>query len=186
MAKQNPNPQGKGLVPVMARLQQHLQLPVAPKTVAQVEMELFTSLFVLQSEIRCNPAVGQVYWLYRRSEGYRLSLVGPTEWHKTMPHRFIGRCELMMDRTWTLELAEEVAGDEQFMVQVELQRAALQQALEQAPSLEDALPGFMPNLSYQGRILAFILGRSLRTSMQLAGIAALSYREARGLLTGAE
>ena len=32
-------------------------------------------------------------------------------------------------------------------------------------------------------ILAFILGKSLRSSMQLSGIAALPYREAVGLLT---
>lgn len=183
MAKKNPNPQGKGLVPVISGLQQHmLRMQVVPKPVAQIEMELFTSLFVLQSEIRFNPAIGQVYWLYQREEGYRLSLVAPDEWHREMPHRFIGRCELMMDRTWTLELADEIAGDEQFMARIEQQRQSLQTALERAERIDDVLPAFVPTLGYQGRLLAFVLGRSLKMSMQLSGIAALSYREAAALL----
>jgi hypothetical protein len=183
MAKRNPNPQGKGLVPILAGLQQHmLRLQVPPKPITQIEMELFTSLFVLQSEIRFNPAVGQVYWLYSRPEGYRLSLIGPDEWHKEMPHRYIGRCELLVDRTWTLDLAAEVAEDAAFIAHIERQRDIFQTALEQAEHIEDILPTFVPTLSYQGRVFAYILGRSLRHSMQLSGIAALPYREAAALL----
>jgi len=183
MARKNPNPQGKGLVPVLSGLQQHLlRVQLQPKSIAQVEMELFTSLFVLQSEIRFNPAVGQVYWLYQREEGYRLSLVAPDEWHKPMPHRCIGRCELMVDRTWTLELADDVAQDEQFLARIEQQRQALQSALESAERIDEVLPAFIPSLGYQSRLLGYILGRSLKMSMQLSGIAALSYQEAAALL----
>ena len=49
----NPNPQGKGLVPVLQGLQHQWQQPVLlPKQIDQIEMELFTSLFVLQSEFK--------------------------------------------------------------------------------------------------------------------------------------
>lgn len=181
--RKNPNPQGKGLVPVMQGVQQHAQrLAVPPKQIDQIEMELFTSLFVLQSEIRFNPVVGQAYWLYADEQGYRLSLIGPDEWHRDMQHRFIGRCELQQDRTWTLALDEAVASDKTFMAAIEAQRVALHEALEKAGAVEDVLPVFSPGLGYHGRILAFILGRSLRSSMQLSGIAALPYREAAGLL----
>jgi hypothetical protein len=185
--KRNPNPQGKGLVPILAGLQQHmLRLQVPPKPITQIEMELFTSLFVLQSEIRFNPAVGQVYWLYSRAEGYRLSLIGPDEWHREMPHRFIGRCELLEDRTWTLELADEVARDDAFLAHIERQRAVFQAAMERAGRVEDVLPTYVPSLGYQSRVFAYILGRSLRRSMQLSGIAALPYREAVALLPAPE
>lgn len=187
MAKRNPNPQGKGLVPILVGLQQHmLRLQVPPKPITQIEMELFTSLFVLQSEIRFNPAVGQVYWLYSRAEGYRLSLIGPDEWHKAMPHRFIGRCELLEDRTWTLELEADVAQDTAFIAHIEGQREIFQAALERAEHVEDVLPTYVPTLGYQGRVFAYILSRSLRRSMQLSGIAALPYREAVALLPAPE
>lgn len=181
--QKNPNPQGKGLVPVLQGVQHHAQrLAVPPKAITQIEMELFTSLFVLQSEIRFNPVAGQSYWLYAREEGYRLSMVAPTQWHRPLPQRCIGLCVLQADRTWTLELQPDVAGDERFMSQIEAQRQALHTALEQARQVEDILPVFAASLGYHGRIMAFILGKSLRSSMQLAGIAALSYQEAAGLL----
>ncbi|HTQ99493.1 MAG TPA: DUF2452 domain-containing protein [Candidatus Acidoferrum sp.] len=181
--KKNPNPQGKGLVPVLQGVQQHAQrLAVPPKPLQQIEMELFTSLFVLQSEIRFNPVVGRAYWLYRRDDGYRLSLVAPDEWHRPLAQCYIGRCELQTDRTWTLELSAEASADESFMAMIERQRAMLHAALEAAERVEDVLPVFAPALNYHGRILAFILGKSLRSSMQLAGIAALPFREAAAVL----
>lgn len=183
MARKNPNPQGKGLVPILQGVQQHAaRLAVPPKQIDQIEMELFTSLFVLQSEIRFNPVVGQRYWLYARDDGYRLSLVAPEQWHRALPQRYIGLCELQADRTWTLVLDDAIAADTAFMAHVEQQREALHAAIEQAEHLEDVLPVFAPSLGYHGRILAYILGKSLRSSMQLSGIAALPYREAVGLL----
>jgi len=183
MTSRNPNPQGKGLVPVLQGMQQHaLRLPVPPKPITQIEMELFTSLFVLQSEIRLNPVVGRRYWLYARTQGYRLSLVAPDEWHRTLPQRCIGECVLQADRTWTLQLQTDVANDDNFMTRIEQQRALLHATLEQAEHVEDVLPVYAHSLGYHGRILAFMLGKSLRSSMQLAGIAALPYQEAAGLL----
>ena len=181
----NPNPQGKGLVPVLQGIEQVVQrLSVPPKAINQIEMELFTSLFVLQSEIRFNPVIGKSYWLYQRAEGYQLSLIAPEEWHKPMPQRCIGCCVLQRDRTWTLELTAEVANDAVFLAAIDRQRAALLKALENARAVEDVLPAYLPSLGYYGRVSAFILGKSLHTSMQLAGIAALSYEEAAGLLQG--
>ena len=180
----NPNPQGKGLVPVLQGLQQHwVRTQVPPKQIDQISLELFTSMFVLQSEFRFNPVPGQDYWLYAVEASYRLLLVGPDEWTSPYPGRCIGRCELQQDRTWTLELAPEVAADSQLMATIEARREQLQQALEGADSLEDILPDYDDELGYYGKVMAFILGKSLRTSMQLSGINALSYEQAKGLLT---
>lgn len=184
--KRNPNPQGKGLVPVLQGLQQHwAQVHVPPKHIDQVSLELFTSLFVLQSEIRFNPVPGQDYWLYRQGQCWKLSMVGPHEWGGRLPGRYVGHCMLQPDRTWSLELDAEVADDPVFMAEVEARRAQLQERLEQAESLESVLPGYEERLGYHGKVLAFILGKSLRSSMQLSGIAALDYRQAKGLLAPA-
>ena len=181
--QKNPNPQGKGLVPVLQGLQQHwARTRIEAKQIDQIALELFTSLFVLQSEFRFNPVAGQDYYLYQGKTGYRLLLVGPEEWSGALPGRYIGHCLLLEDRTWTLELDPDVAADEQFMATIEARRQALQERLEAAPTLEDALPGFAADLGYYGKALTYLLGRSLQVSMQLSGIHALSYDEARGLL----
>ncbi len=181
--RKNPNPQGKGLVPVLQGLQKHWDtLVVPPKHIDQISIELFTSLFVLQSEFKFAPVVGNQYWMYEKAGQFRLMLVGPGEWGATLPGRCIGLCELQKDRTWTLELQPEVAADIQFMQEIDDRRLRLENMLEKAASLEEALPSCEIELGYQGRVLAFILGRSLRASMQLAGINSLSYSEAKGLL----
>jgi hypothetical protein len=179
-----PNPQGKGVVPVLQGLQQHwLQQVLRPKQIDQIEMELFTSLFVLQSEFKFNPVPGKAYWMYEADRGYRLLLVAPHEWHKPYPHRCIGECTLQKDRTWTLVLTPELAADVAFLRRVEEQRARLLKSLESAEKVEDILPSFEGSLCYYGRIMAFILGKSLLTSMQLSGIRGLDYKAAKGLLT---
>jgi hypothetical protein len=181
--RKNPNPQGKGLVPVLQGLQQHWdRMQVPPKHIDQISLELFTSLFILQSDFSFAPVPGMHYWLYERQGAYRLMMVGPTEWKGTLPGRCIGLCELQKDRTWTLALETEVAADSLFMEAIEARRRTLETLLEKAETVEDVLPACENGLGYQSRVMAFILGRSLRASMQLAGINALSYSEARGLL----
>ena len=188
----NPNPQGKGLVPVLQGLQHQWQQPVLlPKQIDQIEMELFTSLFVLQSEFKFNPVPTKSYFMYDTfgttaagaGPGYVLSLVAPHEWHTPDPGRYVGECVLQQDRTWTLLLDPELASDATFMKRVEALRSKLLSTLEKAEKLEDVLPAFEESLGYYGRITAFILGKSLLTSMQLSGINALDYKAAKGLLS---
>jgi len=181
--QKNPNPQGKGLVPVLQGLEQHrVRASLPPKQIDQISLELFTSMFVLQSEFRFNPVPGQEYWMYMRKGGFTLSLVAPAEWQGKLPGRNIGCCILQDDRTWTLELDAQVADDAAFMASIEKRRLAFQQALESAETVEDILPVYDEKLGYYSKVLAFILGKSLRTSMQLSGIAALGYEQAKGLL----
>ena len=179
----NPNPQGKGLVPVLQGLQQHWErIHVPPKQIDQVSLELFTSMFVLQSDFRFNPVAGQDYWMYEGKTGYRLLMVGPHEWTGSPPGRYIGKCTLQHDRTWTLELDPDVVADTAFMQEIEGRRERLQEELEKAETVEDIMPTFEASFGFYGRALAFILGKSLRASMELSGINALSYQEAKGLL----
>lgn len=179
----NPNPQGKGLVRILQGLQQHwLDPAIVPKQIDQIEMELFTSLFVLQSELRFNPIPGISYWMYATDTGYRLLLVGPSEWHTPYPGRSIGECVLQKDRTWTLKLDNKLASDRTFIDLIEQHRAKLHKALEGASKIDDLLPVFENSLGYYGRVMAFILGRSLLASMQLSGIRGLDYKGAKKML----
>jgi hypothetical protein len=181
----NPNPQGKGLIPLLQGLDRHrLDRLLPPKQIEQVEMELFTSMFVLQSEFRFNPVPNRTYFLYQKEGTYRLLLVGPNEWGSTLYlGRYIGSCILHDDRTWTLALDAAMEHDLEFMAHITSEQNKLKQALEHADTLEEILPVFEENFGYHGRILAFILGKSLSISMDMAGIKSLTYNEARGFLS---
>jgi hypothetical protein len=178
--KRQANPQGKGLVPVLQGLEQAApQVLLQPKQIDQIEMELFTSLFVLQSELKFAPVPGQSYWMYHTDNGHRLLMVGPEEWHHPYPGRCIGECILQLDRTWTLRLQVDLDADAAFLDEVAVLREKLHLALTRAARVEDVLPAFEASLGYHGRVLAFLVGRSLLTSMQLSGIHSLDYEGAR-------
>lgn len=181
----NPNPQGKGQVPVLAALTENQQAAAAipPKHIEQVSVELFTSLFVLESDFNFKPVPGNTYWLYQKEGRFWLSPVPPQEWSPTVYGRYIGECQLQQDMSWTLMLADDVAEDQAFIAYLEEKRARFEETLESAETLDDALPVHESRLPFYQRAFAYALAHSLGTSMDHSGIRALSYNEARGLLT---
>jgi len=184
MHENNPNPQGKGQAPVLAALteNQRAVATVPPKHIGQVSVELFTSLFVLESDFNFKPVPGRAYWMYRKEGRFRLSPVPPQEWHPIVYGRYIGECRLHEDMTWTLMLADDVAGDPAFLRELEEKRARFERALEAADTLDDALPVHESRFPFYQRVFAYALGYSLGVSMDHSGIRGLSYDEARGLL----
>ena len=78
---------------------------------------------------------------------------------------------------------EAIADETWFTDYVEEQRQLVEQTLNQAESLEDAMPYYLQQLPYYSRLLAYGVGTSLKESMTMAGINTLGYEEARGLLT---
>ncbi len=180
----NPNPQGKGLVPVLDALSrakaavQH----VPPKHIEQISNELFTSLFVLESEFKFKAVAWRPYWLYRKNGRFWLSLISPEEWGERQSGQYIGECELHEDLTWTLALSEEAAADRELMRYVEQKRIAFEKQLEEAETLEDMLPGYRRDFGFYRRAYAFALASSLGASMDKAGISQLTYGQAQGRL----
>ena len=180
----NPNPQGKGLTPVLQFIEQtRAAVHVPPKQIDQVSGELFTSLFVLKSEFLFKPVISKSYWLYRTGNKLKLFQISPHQWTAGYPGKFIGECILQEDITWTLELDDDAAEDESLIRLIAEQRQQLQQSLEEAEKLEDALPVYVTSLPFYRRVMAFGLAASLRLSMEAAGINQLSYYEAKALLT---
>lgn len=179
------NPQGKGLVALLDSLQQAKQQLVAPaKNLQQISSDLFTSLFVLNSRIRFKPTAGQTYWLYCKDEQYRLSLIAPEQWPPAQSGRYIGACQLQSDLTWTLALSDDCAADPAFLQEIADRRRQLEQKLQQAETIDEALPVYLETLPYYSRVLASALAYSLKQSMQKSGISGLSYRQAERLLAG--
>ncbi|TPQ27364.1 DUF2452 domain-containing protein [Methylomonas koyamae] len=179
------NPQGKGLVALLDSLQQAKQQLVVPaKNLQQISSDLFTSLFVLNSQIRFKPTAGQTYWLYFKDNQYRLSLIAPEQWPPAQSGRFIGACELQADLSWTLELSDACANDNAFLEEIADRRRQLEQQLQQAETIDAALPVYLETLPYYSRVLASALAYSLKQSMQKSGISGLSYRHVERLLAG--
>ena len=177
------NPQGKGLVPVLDSLQQakHL-LQVAAKPLEQISNELFTSLFILNSQIRFKPTTRQTYWLYFKDQQYRLSLIAPGQWTPAKSGRYIGACELQADLTWTLDLSADSAGDAAFIAAVTDQRQQLEAKIRLAEKIEDVLPVYVQNLPFYARVLASALAYSLKCSMQQSGIQGMNFQQAQHML----
>lgn len=181
--RKNPNPQGKGLAPVLAALTQASHgLVIRPKHIEQVSSELFTSLFILESEFGFRPVRGREYWLYRYGERFKLSLLSPSQWSVATFDQVIGRCELHDDLTWTLELSEAAAVDSGLMAQIAERRRRFEQALQEADSVDAVLPVYRQSLPFYRRVFAAALASSLGSSMRQSGIHGLSYAEAQGLL----
>lgn len=183
MAK-NPNPQGKGLSPILAGLSgSRANAPLPPKQIDQVSSELFTSLFVLNARFEFRPVAGQSYWLYFTDDKFKLFSTAPGDWATGQPGQLVGECVLQPDVTWTININAEIAHETWFTDYVEEQRQLVEQTLNEAETLEDAMPYYLQKLPYYSRLLAYGVGTSLKESMTHAGINALGYEEAKGLLT---
>ena len=181
--KTNPNPQGKGLVPVLDNVaSSRPKMAVPPKQIDQIAGELFTSMFVLESDFKFKPVAGKTYYLYRQDGRFRLSLVGPEQWSGSMFGQHIGACTLEADIAWTLVMDEKAASDEGLIQLIQAKKHDFEKALEDADKLEDVLPVFYESLPYYRRLVASALAYSLGVSMQLSGIKAMTYSEAKGLL----
>lgn len=178
----NPNPQGKGQVPVLATLTEtrSAMAAVPAKNVERVSTELFTSLFILESRFQFKPVQGKPYWLYQKEGEFWLSVLSPEELGVSIYGRYIGKAELQPDMTWTLELSDDAAQDDEFMDYLSRKRAELEERLESAETVDDAMPTHEEGFGFYQRAFAFALAHSLGTSMQYAGISGLTYEEAKG------
>lgn len=184
MTLKRPNPQGKGLVPVLDSLaESRARIAVPPKHIEQISSELFTSLFVLHSKFQFKPVVGKSYWLYRRQDGFYLSLISAQEWGGAGFGQFIGECVLQADITWTLTLDSKAAQDETLMTLIEDRRRQFELALLAADSIDEVLPVYLESLPFYQRVFASALANSIKVSMYKSGIQGLSYDQAKRLLT---
>jgi CRISPR/Cas system CSM-associated protein Csm4 (group 5 of RAMP superfamily) len=55
---------------------------------------------IYKAEINFTPNIGQVYYLYNKEERTILSLIGPNEWGKKCPYKYLASVKLLADHTW--------------------------------------------------------------------------------------
>ncbi len=180
----NPNPQGKGLVPLLGALSEATsRAELSPKSARQISVELFTSLFVLQSRFQFKPVIGRSYWLYWKNNEFRLSLISPSEGGESFLGLAVGESVLQPDITWSLDLTDAARADAELMAYIHQQRESFEKGLAQAKSIDQALPYYRERLPFYQRVFAAGLSQSLLQSARNKGIAGLNYEAALKLLS---
>ncbi len=166
-------------MPVMEMLLLHRHLANIPaKNIEQIAAELFTSLFVLQSEFKFRVVMNRSYWLYRNHDSFRLSIIHPKEWRNSNFGEFVAECTLQNDMTWTLTLSEQAAQNKALIDYIESEKTAFKEQLLQHKKITEALPVYEATLPFYQRALANGLACSLRISMVKSQIIRLDYKSA--------
>ena len=160
----NPNPQGKGLVPVLDDLNALVVSPAGAKAPADVLRDYFVSSLILSARFRFRPVVGRSYFLYSGHPQWLLSLIAPAQWRGSAPGEFIGRCTLREDMTWELQTrdlsdVEDVSRDVLAFID------AFVQGITAQGSVTASLPFYLATLPYHQRTLATALAASLQQSL---------------------
>ena len=163
--QKNPNPQGKGCVPV---LQDWASLcPQLPdrKSPSDVIRDYCLSSLVLAAKFRFKPVQGKPYYLYSDAQHWTLSLIAPQEWGQSLPGDYVAQCVLRPDMTWQLEIDDGCLGSP---VRQRLERfvEGFSAAVTDRNSLLSGLPFYASKLPYFQRMAATGLAVSLQHSVR--------------------
>lgn len=160
----NPNPQGKGLVPVLQDWHALQANPGGSKAPAVFLRDYCISSLVLAARFGFRPVVGRTYYLYAGEPDWILSLVSDNEWGARAPGDFVGECRLRSDMTWELraDLEEQSAVSERIRAFID----AFVETLSAQGSIAASLPYYAANLPYYQRMLGTALAASLQHSVR--------------------
>jgi hypothetical protein len=182
MAK-TPNPQGKGLVPILAEWDAITPKFVRAKSAPQIMGEYFTSLLVLSAKFGFKPVPGKPYYLYWKKTSakhtvkqattleqspWRLSLIEPERLGGLAMGAFIGSCILQNDMTWTIEPSADIAEQTEAVEDLRLFHQQFHNSNNHQQSLEASLPFFIDELPFYRRLAATALSSSLSRSIEIS------------------
>ena len=164
----NPNPQGKGLVPVLEHWESHRPTNVVAKPPRQLLGDYLVSLLVLSASFGFKPVPERGYYLYLCDGQWQLSLIAPWEWPGTSTRLYAGECQLRTDMTWQLTPSENLQEYPELVAALESFQAGFMELLSTDAPLEDDLPLYVARLPFYQRLLATGLSASMRRSTQAA------------------
>lgn len=166
--QKNPNPQGKGTLPVLqdwAALRP--QLP-GRKSPADVIRDYCLSSLVLAAKFRFKPVRDKPYYLYSDRHDWTLSLIAPHEWGERAPGDYVARCHLRPDMTWQLDI-DDGCLDGPVRARLESFVEGFCAAVTDRESLLDGLPFYVHELPYFQRMAATGLAASVTHSVRSIG-----------------
>ncbi len=166
--QRNPNPQGKGMVPVLRDWGTMQAIVLGPKSHADFLRDYCISSLVLAAHFRFKPVVGQDYFLYGNELGWSLSLIAPEEWGQRKVGEFVASCRLRPDMTWAMDTSRL----EEHSPAVAMARTFIRgfvDTLAGQESITTHLPFYIAGLPYYQRLLATALASSLQRSLPPTG-----------------
>lgn len=167
----NPNPQGKGLVPVLEHWASACPSDVGEKDARTVLTDYLVSLLVLSAKFRFKPVPGKTYHLYRSGGDWRLSLIAPWEWSRSTAGSYVGSCCLRTDMTWEISPAEDLEKSPGLVDDLAVFASSFAASMDSQDTLEEGLPFYVSRLPFYQRLLATGLAVSLEKSVRLSGLA---------------
>lgn len=173
----NPNPQGKGLVPVLEHWESHRPTDVVAKPPRQLLGDYLVSLLILSASFGFKPIPGRGYYLYLCDGQWQLSLIAPWEWSRASARLYAGECELRTDMTWQLTPSENLQDYPELMAALEAFQAGFLELLSSDAPLEDDLPLYVARLPFYQRLLATGLSASVRRSTRAANREGISAKQ---------
>ena len=85
----------------LERIREQIELLVEQAQDIHHRMDVSEKIY--NAEYNFKPNIGQTYHLYQRENGnWVLSLVGPKEWGKSCPYKFVQTVKLLSDHTWEI------------------------------------------------------------------------------------
>lgn len=159
-----PNPQGKGLVPVLLDLQNHPAAFRKRKSPAEFLRDYCVSSLVLAADFRFKPVINKPYYLYSTSTGWNLSMVSPAEWRDHPPGGFVASCALREDMTWQVDF-DAGAANAAVREKLEAHAEAFIHSFDHEGTVASALPFYVAELPYYRRVMAAALASSLHYSL---------------------
>ncbi len=166
--QQTPNPQGKGLVPILRDWETVQPTVLGPKSHAEFLRGYCVSSLVLAAHFRFKPVVGQHYFLYASEQGWSLSLIAPEEWGQRKVGEFVARCRLRPDMTWKMDTSG-LDEHSPALTRARLFIRGFVDSLAEQPSIVAHLPFYISGLPYYQRLLATALASSLQRSLPCTG-----------------
>ena len=167
--QKKPNPQGKGMVPILrdwATVQPGKGVSKAP---AMFLRDYCISSLVLAANFRFKPVLGKGYFLYVRDNEWIMSLIAPHEWGRTQPGAFLGRCLLRGDMTWEIQTPQAGEADEVALARAQDFIQGFVEAVAGQEAIGEHLPFYVSELPYYQRLLGTALAASLQRSIPSGG-----------------
>lgn len=171
----SPNPQGKGVVPLLAAWESMSPVTIANKAAGRILGEYFTSLLILSAEFSFKPVPQNHYYLYWKpllsadnnsTSPWRLSLIEPERLGDLDLGVYVGRCILECDMTWSIALAETLHQHSELLEDLKHFHQQFKASNNDDQSLETHLPFFVEQLPFYRRLAATALSSSLSRSIQ--------------------
>jgi hypothetical protein len=167
-SQKTPNPQGKGMVPVLRDWGTMQPAVLGPKSPADFLRDYCVSLLVLGAHFRFKPVIGQTYFLYAGEQGWSLSLIAPQEWGQRKVGEFVASCRLRSDMTWAMD----TSGLDEHSPALAKAKSFIRgfvDTLAEQDSIVTHLPFYIAGLPYYQRLLATALASSLQRSLPTTG-----------------